>query len=136
MLKPLKLKLHPTPAQHTALQSTQEQFNAACNWIAVRAVALHCTNKIALQKQVYYAVRDQFGLSAQLTIRAIAKVVEAYKRDPTHPPTFRARGAIVYDERILSFGPAFATASILTLTGRIGLPVIVCAYHATLLATV
>ena len=33
-------------------------------------------NKIEIQKVVYYDVRDKFKLSAQLTIRAIAKVSE------------------------------------------------------------
>lgn len=78
-------------------------------------------------------MRDQFGLSAQLTIRAIAKVAEAYKRDPTTLPHFRPQGAVVYDERILSFAPIWESASILTLAGRIRVPLHVCAYHAGLL---
>jgi len=78
-------------------------------------------------------VRHQFGLSAQLTIRAIAKVAEAYKRDPTTLPHFRPQGAVVYDERILSFAPTWETASILTLAGRIRVPLHVCAYHADIL---
>ena len=32
-------------------------------------------NKFALQKIVYYSIRERFGLSSQMTIRAIAKVV-------------------------------------------------------------
>ena len=40
-----------------------------------------CANKIELQRLVYYDIRERFGLSSQMTIRAIAKVSEAYKRD-------------------------------------------------------
>jgi len=135
MLKTLKLKLHPTPDQQRALLATMERFNAACAWIARQAHRRHTTNKRALQKLVYYATRERFGLSSQLVIRAIAKVADAYKRDPTTLPHFRPQGAIVYDERVLSFGPGRETASILTLQGRIRVPVGLCPYHAAILAT-
>jgi len=45
----------------------------------------------------------QYGLSAQLTIRAISKTIEAYKRDMSIQPMFLPEGAIVCDSRILSF---------------------------------
>jgi len=133
MLKTLKLKLHPTPDQQVALRATMQRFNAACNWMATQAHGARITNKIALQKLVYYAAREQFGLSAQLVIRAIAKVAAAYKRDPTQRPHFRPLGAIVYDDRLLSFGPGLTTASILTLRGRIRVPMGICGYHARIL---
>ena len=60
-------------------------------------------------------------MSAQMTIRAIAKVAEAYKRDREKRPTFRAHGAMTYDERILSF-PRVDRASLLTLDGRVEVP--------------
>ena len=78
-----------------------------------------------MQKLVYAEVRQQFGLSAQLTI---AKVVEAYKRDKKILPTFRPHGAIVYDQRILSWKSA-DRISILVLTGRETIPVLVGNYQ-------
>lgn len=129
MLRTLKIKLAPTEEQQAVLLATMERFNEACNWIAIQAFGGRVTNKIAIQKIVYFAVREQFGLSSQMTIRAIAKVAEAYKRDKRILPTFRLRGAIVYDERILSFdGMEFA--SIWTLQGRIKIAMLVCGYHA------
>ncbi len=74
MLKTLKLPLQPTPEQHDGLLATMHRFNAACTWIAQQAHHTRTTNKIVLQKLVYYAVRDQFGLSAQLTIRASVRI--------------------------------------------------------------
>ena len=133
MLKTLKLPLHPTPHQHDHLLATMHRFNAACTGIATPAHRTRTTNKIALQTLVYYPVRDHFGLSAQLTIRAIAKVAEAYKRDPTKQPHFRPQGAVVYDERVLSFAPAMASASILTLAGRMRVSLHICLYHAAIL---
>ncbi|HEV2457492.1 MAG TPA: hypothetical protein VGS80_03940, partial [Ktedonobacterales bacterium] len=78
-------------------------------------------NKIELQKLVYFDIRQRFGLSAQMCIRAIAKVAEAYKRDRNIKPTFRLHGAMTYDERILSF-PRVDRASLLTLDGRVEVP--------------
>ncbi len=121
MKQTLLVKLAPTPDQHAALVRTLEAFNAACNAIAVVAFAEKCANKLDLQKLVYYDIRAQFTLSAQMTIRAISKVSEAYKRDRSKQPHFRPHGAMVYDERILSF-PRIDRASLLTLDGRVEVP--------------
>src|SRR5262249_4684379 len=115
------VKLAPTPAQHASLLRTLEAFNAACNAVAEVAFAHHLANKIELQKLVYYDIRQQFGLSAQMAIRAIAKVAEAYKRDKKSKPSFRPHGAMVYDERICNFANAHRV-SLLTLDGRVLVP--------------
>src|SRR6185312_10414459 len=121
MKQTLLVKLAPTPDQHASLLRTLETFNAACNAIAAVAFAERCANKIELQKLVYYDIREQFDLSSQMTIRAISKVSEAYKRDKKVQPTFRPHGAMVYDDRILSF-PRIDRASLLTLDGRVEVP--------------
>src|SRR5579859_168800 len=113
----LTVGLAPSRAQHVALVATLERFNAACNAIAEVAFHEHLANKIALQKIVYYDVRERFGLSSQMTVRAIAKVVEAYKRDRTVQPTFRPHGALTYDQRIMSWKGA-QHVSLLALDGR------------------
>jgi len=115
------VKLAPTPAQHASLLRTLEAFNAACNAVVEVAFAHHLANKIELQKLVYYDIRQQFGLSAQMAIRAIAKVAEAYKRDKKIKPSFRPHGAMVYDERICNF-PTADRVSLLTLDGRVLVP--------------
>ena len=71
--------------------------------LAAVAFQHRCANKVELQKLSYHRIRDEFGLSAQMTVRAIAKVCEVYKRDKAIQPTFRPHGAIVYDQRILSW---------------------------------
>jgi IS605 OrfB family transposase len=96
-------------------------FNDACNAIADVAFREQCASKFALQKRVDEDVRKQFGLSAQLTIRAIAKVVEAYKRDKSKQCFFKPTGAVVYDQRIVSF-KGLEKASLLTLQGRAVIP--------------
>jgi IS605 OrfB family transposase len=121
MKQTVLVKLAPTPEQHAALLRTLEAFNAACNAIAEVAFAEHSANKIDLQKLVYYDIRQQFGLSSQMAIRAIAKVAEAYKRDKAVKPAFRPHGAMVYDERIYNF-PTLDRVSLLTLDGQVIVP--------------
>ncbi len=122
MKQTLPVKLAPSVDQAASLRATMELFNAACDAIAVVAFAERCANKIALQKIVYYSIRERFGLSSQMTVRAISKVVEAYKRDKTKLPRFRPTGALPYDERIMSW-KGLEAVSLLTLDGRKIIPV-------------
>jgi len=128
MLQTLMVKLAPSQAQHADLLETVHQFNHACNYISEVAFEHRCANKIALQKIVYYDVREKFDLSAQMAVRAISKAVEAYKRDKSIKPTFKPEGAMVYDQRILSWKRA-DTVSILTLSGRQRVPIRVGEYQ-------
>ncbi len=125
----LPVKLAPSPAQHAALLATVERFTLACDWIAGEAFRDRCANKIELQKTVYYPVRERFGLAAQLTVRAISKTVEAYKRDKAVRPRFRPHGAVPYDERIMSFKGVEAV-SLLALGGRQVVPMRFGSYQA------
>ena len=114
----LQVKLLPSSEQHAALLDTMHVFNAACTWIATYAFQQRCASKFVLQKALYQEIRQRFGLSAQLAIRAIAKTVEAYKRDKNIPVAFRPDGAVVYDERIMSF-KGIDTVSLTVLDGRV-----------------
>lgn len=121
-------KLQPTPEQSAALLETMARFNAACDAIADVAFRERTANKIRLQKIVYRDVRERFGLPAQMAVRAISKVCEAYKRDRSRKPAFRPYGAIPYDQRVLSWkGPD--RVSILSLRGRQIVPVIFGGYQ-------
>src|SRR6266568_3971436 len=87
MKQTMLLKLAPSPEQSNALLATLHAFNAACNRIAETAFAQRLANKFELQKLVYADIRKEYGLSSQLTIRAISKVVDSYKRDKSIKPT-------------------------------------------------
>jgi putative transposase len=78
--------------------------------------------KFALQKLCYADVREQFGLSAQVTVRALAKVGDAYKLDKKAQRAFRPLAAIAYDDRILSYNLHKSSVSIWTVEGRQTLP--------------
>ncbi len=128
MKQTMLLKLLPAPEQHCALLDTMHAFNAACTYVAAVAFAEKTANKFALQKLVYADLRRDYYLAAQLAIRAISKAAEAYKRDRSIQPTFRPEGAIVYDERVMSF-KGLLTVSMLTLSGRVLVPFRVGGYQ-------
>ena len=121
MILTLKLKLQTNKEQEQQLLETMEAFNAACNYISDVAYEKHITGQIGLHKLCYYDVREKFGLSAQLTVRAIGKVKEAYKRDKKKHHKFREHGAVVYDHRIWKFKLA-DVINLKTLTERIDIP--------------
>src|SRR3954451_12727333 len=127
----MQVRLLPSPEQTCVLLATMERFNAACDVLAVVAFEHRCANKVELQKLAYADVRRDFGLSAQMTIGAIAKVCEVYKRDKTTKPIFRPHGTIVYDQRILSW-KGLDRVSILTIDGRELMPWVAGPYqHAS-----
>jgi putative transposase len=97
--------------------------------VASVAFAEKTANKFALQKLVYGELRTTYQLAAQLAIRCISKASEAYKRDKSIQPTFRPEGAIVYDERVMSFKGVLCV-SLLTVQGRVLVPFQVGAYQA------
>jgi putative transposase len=129
MKQVIVLKLEPSPEQHAALLSTVEAFNAGCQYVADIAYEKRLANKIALQPLVYGTLRERFGLSSQMAVRAISKAVEAYKRDKRVHVRFQPHGAMVYDERIMSF-KGLTHVSLLALIGRLLIPIRYGAYQA------
>jgi putative transposase len=128
MKQTMLLKLAPTPEQHHALLETMHACNEAANYVAQVAFAEKSANKFELQKVVYGELRTTYYLPAQLAIRCISKVSEAYKRDKSIQPAFRLEGAIVYDPRVMTFKGS-DTVSLLTLQGRVLVPFLFGAYQ-------
>jgi len=128
MKQTMLLKLAPTEDQHHALLETMRAFNAAVNYVADIAFVDKTANKFELQKVVYGELRTTYKLPAQLAIRAISKASEAYKRDKSIKPSFRAEGSIVYDPRVMAF-KGLSTVSLITLSGRVLVPFIVGGYQ-------
>ena len=90
----LQTQLRPTSDQVTELEKTMRAFNPVADWLAGEAFARKTANKMALQKLFYQTLRDRYGLSAQMAVRCIAQVSEAYKRDKSRRPHFRPLAAI------------------------------------------
>jgi len=124
----IQLKLLPTPDQADALHRTLIRANEACDYISQVAWDTRTFGKFPLQKLCYQDVRETFGLTAQMAIRVLSKVGDAYKLDTKTKRTFRPTSAIAYDDRILSFALPDSSVSIWTLDGRAAIP-FVCGDH-------
>lgn len=116
----VNIKLCPMDSQAESLLQTLKTVNAACNWISERAFTEKVFKQFALHKLTYYGARERFGLVAQATVRAIAKVADAYKTQKKTKRTFRPLGGIAYDDRIVRFKENLV--SIWTVDGRLNIP--------------
>ena len=117
-----KIKLKPNNKQTDSLLHTLSTCNAACNHISQVAWDTRTFSRNKLHHLVYYDVRARFGLSAQATVRCIAKVVDAYKLDRKAQRTFKPTGGVAYDNRLLRYDLAANTISIWTMAGRLTIP--------------
>ncbi|MBC7910421.1 MAG: IS200/IS605 family element transposase accessory protein TnpB [Pyrinomonadaceae bacterium] len=117
-----QVKLLPSKAQAQALKDTLELANAACDWISELAWDAQVFKQYKLHKLAYHDARHTFNLSAQVIVRCIAKVADAYKLDKKTKRTFKPHGAIAFDDRILSWQTDKQGASIWTVAGRQKIP--------------
>jgi IS605 OrfB family transposase len=113
-----QVKLKTTPEQFAALKKTMEQANAACNYISKVAWETQTFNQYRLHKLVYHDTREKFDLTAQVVVRCIARVADAYKLDRKKKRVFKPLGAITYDDRILRWYVDRGEVSIWTVGGR------------------
>lgn len=123
-----QIKLQPTKEQYQQLKQTLKHANQACDFISQYAWDNKVFGKFKLQKLVYYEVRNKFGLSAQMTVRCLAKVADAYKLNKITNRVFKPTGSIAYDDRILSYKLDKQMVSILSFAGRLKIP-FVCGQH-------
>jgi len=130
-----KVKLLPTTEQRGYLLDTMRRFNAACTYISELGWEAKKFHQFDLHNLSYYAVKDKFDLSAQMTVRAVAKVADAYKLDNKIQRNFRELGAITYDARVLSWKMVASTVSIWTLEGRQTISFICGEYQRNLLVS-
>lgn len=117
-----QIKLVPTPKQAELLKATLEQANTACNTISQYAWENKVFSQFDLQKAQYYGLRDEFELAAQVVVRCLGKVADAYKLDKNAKRTFKEHGSIPYDNRILNYRQQTETVSIWVLGGREEMP--------------
>jgi len=117
-----QVKLNPTKEQAKLLRQTLELANKACNRISELAWSTQTFKQYALHLQVYKQIRSEFDLSAQIVVRCIAKVADAYKLDKDTQRRFKPLGAIAYDDRILTWRTDQQLVTIWTLGGRRKIP--------------
>ena len=113
-----KVKVVPTAEQRQLLKDTLYRANQAANEVSGVAWAAKCFRPFAIHKLVYTEVRQRYGLSAQMTVRVIGKVADAYKAGKKRERRFKKLGAIAYDSRILSWQMEEQRISIWMMGGR------------------
>ncbi|MCA1667869.1 MAG: transposase, partial [Thermomicrobia bacterium] len=116
----MTVKLQPTHEQASFLRETVKRANAACNHISDVAWETQVFGQYKLQKATYYDVKESFGLTAQMVVRCVSKVADAYKLDKKRKRSFRPLGSIAYDDRILRWQDT--RISIWTTGGRVWIP--------------
>lgn len=117
-----QVKLQPEPGQTELLRRTLETVNAAANFVSEVAWETRTFRQYDLHRTCYYDVRARYELSAQMTVRLLAKVADAYKLDRKRQRRFHPHGSIAYDKRILSWKLSARTVSIWTVDGRQTIP--------------
>ena len=116
------LKLLPNDEQRHYLFQTLERANTACNWISVQAWQSKTFNTTRLHHLTYYAVRQQFALGSQISVRCIGKVMEAYKLDKKTKRLFKKLGGIPFDSHNLTFKTDKREVVIWSVGGRLTIP--------------
>lgn len=116
-----QVKLNPTESQAESLRKTLLAANGAAQHVSDYAWMAKTFGQYDLHHAQYYIIRDQFGLSAQMAVRVIAKVADSYKLDKKAKRTFAKLGSIAYDGRILSW-KANQVVSLWSVDGRLKVP--------------
>ncbi len=135
MKQTLMVKLSTTPEQYKSLLETMERFNEACNYISQLAFERYTASQVKLHHLAYRYLREHYGLSAQMAVRVVGKVVEQYRKDKSKLIQFKPHSAMVYDSRILAF-KGLDKVSILTLSGRQIIPIRIGDYQQARINTV
>ncbi|MDJ0676335.1 MAG: transposase, partial [Calothrix sp. MO_167.B42] len=100
----LVCKLNPTPKQVEKIELVLKAFADACNY-ANEQVKPQVTSKTTIQNMVYHDIRAMFGLSANLAVRACARVGanrKTAKQKGKSVKRFKPTSAD-YDARIFAF---------------------------------
>lgn len=112
-------KLNPTSSQVAMIEATLKAFADGCNY-ANKQIKPQITSKITIQNMVYQDLRSMFGLSANLAVRACARVGanrKTAKQKGKPVQTFKPTSAD-YDARIFALREKDWTASLTLIGGR------------------
>lgn len=119
----LKIKLLPNAEQSAILLETMKEANSVCNAISDFAWEKRVFNQFNIHHFIYHTYKATFRLSAQMLVRCISKVADAYKLDKKIQRHFRENGSITYDNRIMTYKPDYII-SLWAIGGRIKIPFI------------
>jgi putative transposase len=118
----------------SSLGRTMEAANAVCDSLSAWAWENQTFGQFPLHRAQYAAVRAISGLTAQVVVRCISKVADAYKLDRKTQRFFQTLGSIAFDDRILNWYVDRGEVSIWTIDGRKKIKFVCGDYQRGLLA--
>ncbi|NJM76175.1 MAG: IS200/IS605 family element transposase accessory protein TnpB [Acaryochloridaceae cyanobacterium RU_4_10] len=123
-------KLQPSVEQVAMIEATLKAFADGCNF-ANEAVKPTVTNKARIQAEIYEQLRGRFELSANLAVRACARVGAARKAAKQHKKPVREfkPTSVDYDARIFAFREKDCTVSLTLIGGREHIPLMLANYQ-------
>lgn len=123
-------KLNPSQEVVEKIDTTLEMFAAACNY-ANQEVKPSITSKTTIQSLVYQSIREKSSLSANLAVRACARVGanrKTAKKDKKPVKAFKPTSAD-YDARIFAFREKDWSVSLTLVGGREHIPIVTSNYQ-------
>ena len=123
-------KLNPSQKVVKKIDTTLEMFAAACNY-ANKEVKPSITSKTTIQSQVYQTIREKYSLSANLAVRACARVGANRKtaKQKNKPVKAFKPTSADYDARIFAFREKDWSVSLTLVGGREHIPIIASNYQ-------
>lgn len=119
MILTAKTKLIVSQQNLDELLATIKTFNEACNFVAGVAWENKEFRQYGIHHLVYFPIREKFHLPAQLAVRCIAKVANAFKVDKSTIPVFKLLGSVPFYPDGLSWKICKNTISIRSLLRRV-----------------
>jgi IS605 OrfB family transposase len=112
-------KLNPTPKQVVNIEATLKAFADGCNYVN-QTVKPTITSASSIQNLVYQDLRSVYGLSANLAVRACARVGANRKTAKVKGKPVKAfkQKSVDYDARIFDFREKDWTVSLTLVEGR------------------
>ena len=119
-----KLQILVNPSERQVLCDTAKAYTDACNYVSEYIFKAHNLNRYVVQKDIYYQLRENFGLPSQMAVSCIRTAISHYKiiltsrKEWTKPSFSHPRLELVWN-RDYSLNLKKDLFSINTLNGRI-----------------
>lgn len=116
-IKTISCKLAVSPHQRLHIEETLRAFADACNFVAEYGRKNKVSKQFKLHKTCYKTIRQEFGLAANLAVRAIARASVVLGDKKKHNSVFKPT-SIDYDARIFSLREFDWTVSLTLFSSR------------------
>jgi len=129
MKRTIAIKLTLSVDEEKSFKQLEDQFSAACNYVAQIAFQAKERNRVKLHHFAYYSLREKFPeLGAQMACNAIAKTAQALRalKEPKEI-LFKKGCSVHFDKRTYSLKGDIL--SLFTLKKRVRLQLAISSFH-------